>query len=253
MSAVSHTDVATRRTVSQVRPGPWRRLKVPIFAGPMRGLWWSPGSRGKVARILLGTYERAQTGRFLETIGPGSFLVDIGANAGYYTLLGARLVGATGRVVAYEPEPTNAFYLRQHIAWNHLHNVEDHESAVGASDGSVWFAPGSGTGTGKVSAHGDYQVAMCRMDTVFRSAERLPTHIKIDVEGAECGVLEGAAETIRRARPIIFLSTHGRHVRRTCCEWLASKNYVVSPVDSRSRYAAEVLCRPQESTANAAA
>ena len=216
----------------------------------MRGLWWSPGSRGKIARMLLGSYEPAQTQRFVELIGKGDVFFDVGANAGYYTLLGARLVGPRGQVLAFEPEPNNAFFLRRHVDWNGLSNVIVLETAVGCDDGSVWFSPGSGTGTGRVGATGEYEVAVCRIDTLLEGVDRLPTHIKIDVEGAECDVLEGAQRTIKTARPTLFLSTHGQMVRRACRDWLAAVDYDIAAIDGGAAdRSSEWICRPAEAAA----
>lgn len=232
----------------------WRFVKLPIAAGPMRGRWWSPGSRGKIGRVLLGSYEPAQTRRLVDALGAGDVFLDIGANAGYYTLLGASLVGPGGQVFAFEPEPTNAFYLRRHVRWNRLRNVTVTEAAIGGDDGAVSFSPGSGSGTGKVDADGEYEVSIYRLDTFFETVERLPTHLKIDVEGAEHDVLEGGAKLIRTARPTIFLSTHGQRLRRACRAWLTAADYNISSVDGgSSERSSEWICQPAEAMLRRAA
>ena len=88
------------------------RLRFPILAGPLRGRWWLPATRGKLLRIYLGTYEREQTALFRELIRPGHTVLDVGAHVGYYTVLASALAGPRGAVWAFEPNPANAGCLR---------------------------------------------------------------------------------------------------------------------------------------------
>src|SRR5262245_39872732 len=80
-------------------------LSVPFVVGPLRGNWWQLASCGKLGRLLLGTYEPEQSRLFREHLRPGDQVLDIGASVGYYTLLSAKLVGTTGSVVSFEPDP----------------------------------------------------------------------------------------------------------------------------------------------------
>src|SRR5689334_14548427 len=100
------------------------------MAHALRGYWWLPTSGGKVLRILGGTYEPEQTGHFIHFVRPGSTVLDIGAHVGYYTLLASMLAGDAGYVWAFEPEPHNAEFLRQHLAVNNCRNVHVEEAAV---------------------------------------------------------------------------------------------------------------------------
>ena len=82
-------------------------IYAPIPAGPLRGCRWSIGSRGKLARVFLGTYEPRVTGWFLESVAAGDSMFDVGANVGYYTVLAGRIVGDSGQVLAIEPASSN--------------------------------------------------------------------------------------------------------------------------------------------------
>jgi FkbM family methyltransferase len=223
-------------------PSVFRRL--PIFLGPLRGKRWMLAAGGKVTRIMLGSYEPQQTALFKRHIRPGDVLLDAGAAAGYYTLLGSYLVGARGMVISIEPDPRNVNYLRQHVSANRLENVTIHPCALGSQQGIARFARGSGTGTGHLSERGELEVEIRRLDDIVASQAVTPTHLKIDVEGAELQVLEGAMETLRRTRPTIFLSTHSNHLHQACCRLLTKMNYTLEPIlcnDVESN--GEVLCR----------
>jgi FkbM family methyltransferase len=63
-------------------------------------------------------YEPGATGVVLGTLGHGDVFVDIGANAGYFTVLAALRVGAAGRVCAFEPNPATRRLLEHHVAIN---------------------------------------------------------------------------------------------------------------------------------------
>lgn len=220
-------------------------LRLPIFAGTLGGRWWLPASRGKLLRILLGTYEREQTALFQEWIRPGATVLDVGGHVGYYTLVSARLAGPTGRVVAFEPNPANHDFLRRHVAINGLANVEVVQAAVSSSNGTARFDFGSGSGTGHLAESGAIEVRTVRLDDFCAERGLRPNAIKIDVEGAELEVLRGGEQTIAASRPVIFLSTHGEPVHRACLAWLEERGYTLRPIlGDALESTSEVLCIP---------
>lgn len=225
------------------------RWRLPLLFGPMRGRYWLPFSRGKVLRLLSGRYEPDQTIKMQEMLRPGDVFFDIGAAVGYYTVLAAPLVGSQGRVVAFEPDSKNAAFLRRHVAINKFSNVEVRQAAVGNSSGFARFTGGSGSGTGRLANSGTAVVAISRLDDLIPEVG-LPTHMKIDVEGAELDLLHGARQVLIRAKPTLFLSTHGPKMYDSCRRFLTELGYEVLPISSNPKYASEVLCigpqaRPQ--------
>ena len=209
----------------------WARLSSPIVAGPLRGIRWLPACGGKIMRVFLGTYEREQTARFVSLIRPGDVVFDVGAAHGYYTLLSARLAGPAGKVVAFEPFPENAAFLRAHVGKNRFGNVVIRQEAVSDRNGTIGFGRGSGTGTGRIDASGTLQVPLRTLASVASELGLRPDHIKIDVEGAEMGVLRGAGSLLD-SHPTLFLSTHGPDIHRECCEFLSARGYCLDPLDS---------------------
>jgi FkbM family methyltransferase len=213
-------------------------VPLPILRGGLRGKWWLLGSRGKLLRVLLSTYEREQTALFRREVRSGHVVFDVGAHAGYYTLLASALVGPTGKVFAFEPESRNYRMLEKQVAINRCSNVALSPSAVSDSNGFARFARGTGSGTGHLSDSGAFSVPVLRLDEFAAEQGVTPTHVKIDVEGAEMQVLAGARELLASARPILFLSTHGPDIHAQCCLHLENIGYTLQPMRGTSLSAA---------------
>lgn len=222
-------------------------MRFPIIAGPLRGCWWLATSRGKVLRILNGTYEPAQTRLFTTTVRPGDTVLDIGAHAGYYALLASVLTGEHGTVWAFEPDARNFAFLEKHARINHRSNIRPQPLAVSDTNGMARFGVGTGSGTGHLTDTGTLEVQTVRLDDFCQSRSIRPAVVKIDVEGAEGAVLDGARELLSAARPVLFLSTHGPDVHRYCLRLLSELGYGLQPiVGSNVERATELLCSPEE-------
>jgi FkbM family methyltransferase len=147
------------------------------------------------------------------TLGPGGTLLDIGANHGSYTLLGARRVGPTGRVVAFEPQPFLARLLRQSLASNGMGQGTVHELALGEQAGSAaFFIPAAGSGSGGLHAafsargqHERLEVRVARLDDLL--PEPIPREnalVKLDCEGGELGALRGGRRVLSLLPPLLL-------------------------------------------------
>jgi FkbM family methyltransferase len=183
-------------------------LRVPIMKGPLRGYQWAVMSHGKVLRYLLGSYEREQAELYAASIRPGDVVLDVGANLGYFTLLFSHLVGPSGRVLAFEPSPTVAYFLELHVGRNRRANVTTYHAALGAESGMVRFDAETGTGRGAVNESGATKVSQLTLDSVVQEAGVAPNFVKIDVEGHGGSVVQGAAATLRMHRPKVHFSIH---------------------------------------------
>lgn len=163
---------------------------------------------------------------------PGDVVFDVGANVGFYTLLAASRVRPNGTVVAFEPLLENVRYIERHIQMNRVDHVRIVQAAVGRNSGKARFQPHASRAMGRISDSGTMDVDVVALDA-FCDARTVPdpTLMKIDVEGAELGVLEGASRMLTRAQPTIFLATHGAEIHRKCCEYLAAIGYTLRPID----------------------
>jgi hypothetical protein len=113
-----------------------------IVRGPGKGL--RIDATGRNAGYVLGTSERDEQSWLAETLKPGDVFYDVGANEGFFTLIGAQLVGRGGTVVAFEPLPENVTQLERNVDLNSFEHVLVVAAAVGAASGTGSFGSPSG-------------------------------------------------------------------------------------------------------------
>ena len=160
---------------------------------------------------LYGEYSEQEVQLFRAAVQPGQTVLDVGANIGAHSVALARLVTATGKVLAFEPQRDLFYALCGNAAQNNLRQVRCYLAAVGETPGTIAVPEldgdveanygGVGLADGLRSAASE-QVPLMRIDDLQLSACHF---IKVDVEGMEERVLTGAAETIRRFRPLLYV------------------------------------------------
>jgi FkbM family methyltransferase len=215
-------------------------MEVPVLSGPVRGLRWVVGAGDH--GCWLGWYERDKAKLLAAAMFTGSVFYDVGANVGFYSLLGAACVGSGGRVFAFEPVPENLVILQKHIAMNQLANVVVIPAAVSDRGGACRFQDGAASTTGYLSTEGNREVETVALDAlVFEGRLPVPQVIKIDIEGGEAAALRGAVETFRMHKPVLFLATHSPDLRRECVTMLRSLCYRIELIGNQ---ADEMIARP---------
>jgi FkbM family methyltransferase len=156
-------------------------------------------------QVYLGVYEREETNRVLSYLRPGMTFLDVGANIGYYTLMAASRVGPGGRVIAVEPSPYAVERLEKAVRENGLAQVKVVRGGLGscASELKLFVpAPGNHTPTmlGEDGAPA-HVVSVKTLDSCLADwgVETIDL-MKMDVEGFEPRVLEGAASALAAGR-----------------------------------------------------
>lgn len=142
----------------------------------------------------------------------GDVFYDIGANAGFFGLIAARLVGPTGHVYAFEPVPRVAATIRRSARLNGLSNITVIQAAVSDGSGDREMLVGDHPGGAVISGLGAAEAGSTPLrvrsvsidDLVGRGEVRPPNFVKIDVEGAETQVLAGMSGAAARHRPVIL-------------------------------------------------
>jgi FkbM family methyltransferase len=165
--------------------------------------------------IASGWLETSVQEALVRHLGAGGVMYDVGANLGFFSLLGARLVGPEGHVYALEPAPENVQALRRHIALNRVENLSALEQAAAAESGRGRLQLVDDRSWSKLEGYGEHpgteRVAEVELVAIDDLDLRPPTVVKIDVEGAELAVLEGMRATLERHQPAVICEVHGTH------------------------------------------
>ncbi|HKV38509.1 MAG TPA: FkbM family methyltransferase [Blastocatellia bacterium] len=240
-----------------------------------------------VSGYWLGIYEPGIQRALSRLIDEGDVVYDVGANAGFFTLLAARLTGESGSVFAFDPLPDNVASIRDQIAVNLLKNVRVIQGAVSNLPGHASFSLGPNNSMAHISnvdEPADFTVETVALDSFagatgggpsmllpefpetqpsVRAPDSLPVSrtvievdpvasnvtqierkdclesledriaprpnvIKIDVEGAEVKVLEGAVKILSAVHaPKLLVELHGREVAAEACAFLAAMKYEI--------------------------
>jgi FkbM family methyltransferase len=174
------------------------------------------------AEPLGAEWEAALYERFKETLRPGMTVLDVGASFGLFSIAAARVVGPAGRVFAFEPAAATAAALATHLHLNGVaERVELVPAAVAEASGRATFWERSTSFQAslvelapRLDEHlldhpiEERPVRTVALDDFCRDRGVEPEVVKIDVEGAEAGVLRGARGLLRRRAATIFLEVH---------------------------------------------
>jgi FkbM family methyltransferase len=171
------------------------------------------GSCDRMLAILLWRWnflEAYETALMKSMVRPGMVVLDIGANIGYYSLIFAELVGNTGKVYAFEPDPDNYAMLVGNITKNGYTNIVAIAMAVTRDDGklSLYRNPGN---RGDHSICGDQRdagdvaaIEGVALDSYFVPGSKID-FIKMDIQGAEMHAFAGMDRLLRENPQIVIL------------------------------------------------
>jgi len=158
-----------------------------------------------------GTYEELESKIMEEKIEMGNIVVDVGANIGLHTLNMAKIVGNTGQVFAFEPDPSNFEILKKNVKINNYKNIILEQKAVGDKHGRTTLYQSDHPGKHRIfpqteQAKSQVQVELTNLDNYFDSdmIDKI-NFIKIDVEGLEFSVLKGMKNILKNSKKIKIL------------------------------------------------
>jgi FkbM family methyltransferase len=214
------------------------------------------------------SYEEAKA--FAQLVKEGMTVLDVGANIGSHTVFFSQAVGANGAVIAFEPQRVLYQMLVANLALNEINNVRPLQAAAGAEAGNAFVPPIDYTTTGSpgacsLSTEGGDPVIVMPIDSLA-----LPQchFMKIDVEGWEQDVLIGAAATIAKCRPVLYVENDRRDKSESLIRYLAGLDYLLywhvtplycaenfygNPVDIYPKtVSVNMLCMARESNPNVA-
>jgi len=182
-----------RRLLASIRPDVTTVRGHEMYLDPVDSLLLS----------MRGIYEPAETALVQRLVEPGSTVLDIGANIGYYTLQFAELVGASGRVIAYEPDPANFELLERNTQLNGYLNVTLVQRAASNTAGILNLHRSiTNWGDSRIFDSHDgrstVEIASIRLDDHLADLDSV-SFIKMDIQGAEGVALEGMMGLLGRS------------------------------------------------------
>lgn len=154
------------------------------------------------------THEPHVTAAMRQTVHSGMAVADIGANIGYFTMLAASLVGTSGRVYAFEPNPSNCTLIQLSLEANGFTHVDLFPFAVADKPRLVVLNSSASTGSTRPVLNmqelaTSTVLRAVPVDDLLAGVKRLDV-LKIDIDGGEGLAMRGAVKTLERLRPIIF-------------------------------------------------
>lgn len=151
----------------------------------------------------------------------GEVFFDVGAHVGWMSMVAARITGRAGHVVAFEPSPSNLEFLSFHKRKNRLSQIELVPKAVSnkdeartpfylVGDGDSFMNSLLGKEIPEIPPQDKFviEIETITLDTYSNQSGLIPHLIKIDVEGAELWVCEGAKHLLGHHHPALILATH---------------------------------------------
>jgi FkbM family methyltransferase len=158
---------------------------------------------------------------FEKLLRPGDIYIDIGANYGYMAINASRLVGATGTVIAIEPEPRTLHLLKYNADLNNC-NINVVQKAISDSEGETSFNVATEIGLSRLDNSKNNTFGMILQNKIIVNKTPLDTLVdnlvpnedirlvKIDVEGHELSILKGASKVIAKRKTVFMLEiNHG--------------------------------------------
>jgi FkbM family methyltransferase len=214
-----------------------------IRSGPAKGMLWKR-SHAYVNGYWCGTYEVPCQRALVRLLAPGMSVFDLGANAGFFSLLALSQVGVQGRCLSVDPSPNNCELMRAHCRANGLKNWQIEQAAVSDCSGKATFefcsAEDAGGHLGNLQrfegdnpqAAGSAEVRCYTVDELVASFFA-PGLIKMDIEGAEYEAFKGggADRTLTSIRPTFFLELHGKERASFVAEKLQRHGYRLTTLD----------------------
>lgn len=243
----------------------WHLISQGRFSGI--SLFVDPESQEFARQMLSGKYDEYFYTALLKHRIKGKIIFDVGAHIGFSTLTFAQCVGTTGQVIAFEPNAENFTRLKLNLGNNPELSLRTqvYPYALAAKNGKETFVfsrnieDGSSSGSFLQSAHTHLQKSVYEaefgfvrrvvitktLDSFTHTKKIVPDIIKIDVEGAEASVLEGARACIRNHHPTLYIELHSVYASLQVTEFLLQEDYHLEVLHTESDGRVFIVAMPK--------
>lgn len=171
---------------------------------------------------LYGEWLEAEISVFQSLVRQGDTVVEVGAQVGTHTLVLSEMVGQAGRVLATEPYRLRFQTLCANLALNHRTNVDGYQVLLSKTPGStnrIGAEAGLSKNLGRTSRE---QVQVMTLDSFDLPQCRL---LKVSLDQETLGLFQGAAATIQRYQPVLYLESWQREISKPLVSYLSSLGY----------------------------
>ena len=205
-----------------------------IQKGPLKGFRWNINITD--TRYILGEYESSQTELILSKLKNKTKFIDIGANAGYFSLI-AKSKFPNIEITLFEPLPINIEHIDQHFSENNMTEAYTLKKvAIGEQTGETEFSDSGNAAANTImkesSLMNSSKKIKVQIETIDQNASSLnwdaETFLKIDIEGAEFMALKGGEQYFKKYHPEFILATHDCHVpgvEKQCLDFIQELGY----------------------------
>lgn len=223
-----------------------------ISKGVGRGLRWRVFPYSNQTILVVGDYELIVQRWLEDNLTRGDVFLDVGSNLGFILLVGARLVGQDGRAIGFEPVPSLCAVAREQLALNGFCHGDVYMCALGATLGTGMLRVSSDTHSTSRIVEGMDEIDSKSIPVCIETLDNMilagtlpaPNAIKVDAEGYEDRVLEGARTVLRKIRPKLMCEVHEPDVAARVVHILERSRYSWRYVDSSSCYPHHLVAEP---------
>ena len=205
------------------------KILAPVFSGLPVGVQFELRRLNFARQIRMGTFssQEPEIGLIADYLSDGDWAIDVGANVGHYTCSMAKYVGASGRVLAFEPIPTSFALLAANIRASGARNVTLFNLALSSESSVSAMSIPRYEDTGvrnyyqaRISDEGDFPVLCMKLDAIPILGK--VTLVKIDAEGHDLQVLIGMETLVRKERPVLIVEGS---LSGSLAAWLGERGY----------------------------
>ncbi|MBS3119539.1 FkbM family methyltransferase, partial [Candidatus Woesearchaeota archaeon] len=171
-------------------------------------IYLNPADQSISDRLIMNKkYEQFETEIMKNHVKKGSIVLDIGANIGIHTLLLAKIVGTEGKVIAFEPDPDNYFYLKRNVRANNLSNIHCVRKAISDTNGILYlYVNADNKGDHRTYDSADnrkkIKIEAVKLDDHLKDFGGKINFVKMDIQGAEYKAVKGMIHILSNANMI---------------------------------------------------
>ena len=181
-------------------------------------------------QYIRAAYERYMQESFIKFLRPGNIVYDVGAHVGFHSLFCGLVVGGSGRVIAFEPDPVCRGSLCRQANANPSLPITVMPYALSDRNAQVRFFSSKSSGQSRIHDHGGLLIEARTTDSLVERAYIPPPDLmKIDVEGHEEAVLRGALATLSKCKPVILCDYNDGNTLKRVHEVLVPLGYQIEP------------------------